>query len=406
MRATASPLREARPPGASLLPGRRQRLAVIFTVWTLVGLFYGTRPYLRALSVSKPFPDLNGLLANLADAYVWALLTPAILWLARRFPLQRGRWARSLEVHLPAGALLAVFSVAANVQVSRWLWPDAPAEFFPYFASTIHWNVQWYWIIVGVGHALDVYRRYRDRELRASQLETQLARAQLEALKVQVQPHFLFNTLNTISELVHEDPAEADRMIVRLGDLLRLTVDNAGTQEVALRRELEFLNAYLEIEQARFRDRLTVRMEVDPETLDALVPNLLLQPLVENALHHGIAERPGPGCVTVSARLEGRLEDRRLRLEVRDDGTGLPAGGAVRERVGVGNTRARLRRLYGPDHRFELRGGAGRGVVVTVSIPLRRAPAEGEPAHAFAALAPSAARPAGGVHADPVAGGG
>ncbi|HEU0078668.1 MAG TPA: histidine kinase, partial [Longimicrobiaceae bacterium] len=327
------------PPGAArhFLQKRRALLLLILACWTLVGLFYGTRPYLSALATGKPV-DGRGLVANFADAYTWALLTPGILWVAGRFRFDRGARLRSLVVHLAAGVLFATASVAVNVQVSQLLWPAKTVLFGGYFATTFHWNVQWYWIIVGMRYAWEYYRKYRDRELQASQLEAQLARAQLEALRSQIQPHFLFNTLNTISELVHESPDAADRMIVRLGDLLRLSVDNAGTQEVTLRRELDFLRAYLEIEQARFRDRLSVRLAIDPDTLDARVPNLLLQPLVENAIRQGIAERAGPGSIEVSA---GR-EDGRLRLEVRDDGGGLPAGGAVRERVGLGNTRARL----------------------------------------------------------------
>lgn len=392
-----------RPPGAArhFLQKRRALLAFIVACWTLVGLFYGTRPYLSALATGSP-ADARGLVANFADAYVWALLTPGILWVAGRFRFDRGTRLRSLLVHLAACAAFATASVAANVEAAQLLWPAKTVGFGSYFAATFHWNVQWYWIIVGMRYAWEYYRKYRDRELHASRLEAQLARAQLEALRSQIQPHFLFNTLNTISELVHESPDAAERMIVRLGDLLRLSVDNAGAQEVTLRRELDFLRAYLEIEQARFRDRLSVRMSIDPDTLDARVPNLLLQPLVENAIRHGIGERAGPGSIDVSA---GR-EDGRLRLEVRDDGGGLPAGGAVRERVGLGNTRARLRQLYGAEHRFEVRGAPGGGVSATVTLPLRLAPADGEPAHAGAEGGWGRTETGGASDGDPFTGGG
>ncbi len=391
-----------RPPGGArhFFQKRRALFAFILGCWTLVGLFYGTRPFISALATGKP-PEIGGLVANVADAYVWALLTPPILWMAGRFRFEPGTRLRSLAVHLAAGAAFATASVAANVQISIALWGAQTPPFWTYFARTFHWNVQWYWIIVGLRYAWEYYGRYRDRELRASQLEVQLARAQLEALRTQIQPHFLFNTLNTISELVHESPADADRMIVRLGDLLRLTVDAAGTQEVPLRRELDFLRAYLEIEQARFRDRLSVRMHVDPDVLDARVPNLLLQPLVENSLRHGIAERAGPGCIEVSAGREGG----RLRLEVRDDGGGLPAGGAVRERVGLGNTRARLLQLYGAEHRFEVRGAPGGGVSAVVMLPLRVDPADAEPAHAAPGGGWSGTHTGGASDGDPFTGG-
>ncbi|HEX2187391.1 MAG TPA: histidine kinase [Longimicrobiaceae bacterium] len=394
---------EATRPARHFLRGRRAVLLAIVASWTLVGLFYGTRPFVRALSTGRP-ADFRGFVANFADAWVWALLTVPILWLAGRFRFEPGRRVHAFVVHLAASLVFALVSVAANVALSNALWPENPSSFGAYVAATVHWNVQWYWIVVGIRYAWEYYRKYRDRELRATQLEAQLARAQLEALKMQVQPHFLFNTLHTISELVHESPEAADQMIVRLGDLLRLTVDNAGTQEVTLRRELEFLHAYLEIEQARFRDRLSVQVEVDPETLDARVPNLLLQPLVENALRHGIGERAGPGRVSVRAA----RQDGRLWLEVRDDGGGLPAGGALRERVGVGNTRERLRQLYGAEQSFELLGAPEGGVVATITLPLRFDGPGEEPEVGTSdpePLPPRAQpRYRGGAHADPVAG--
>src|SRR5207248_259251 len=191
-----------------------------------------------------------------------------------------------------------------------------------------------YCIIVLISHAAVYYQRYREGELRASQ-------AQLQALKMQLHPHFLFNTLHSISALVHRDPEAADKMIARLGDFLRLTLDASATQEVPLRRELEFLNCYLDIERVRFSDRLTTSIEVDPRVLDCRVPNLILQPLVENAIRHGVSQRTAPGHVRVSAE---RLGDA-LRLEVSDNGSGLsqqpPARPAGSGGVGLSNTRAR-----------------------------------------------------------------
>lgn len=182
---------------------------------------------------------------------------------------------------------------------------------------------------------------------------------------MQLQPHFLFNTLHAISALVHEDAEEADRMVAHLSELLRLSLENAGAQEVTLRQELEFLEPYLQIEQARFGNRLALRRDIAADVLDARVPNLVLQPLVENAVRHGIASRSGPGLVEISARRAGD----RLRLEVRDNGSGLPAAGALREGVGLGNTRARLQQLYGADHRLEMRNVEGGGLRVTLEIP-------------------------------------
>ena len=205
-----------------------------------------------------------------------------------------------------------------------------------------------------------------ERTLRMARLRTRLMEAELRGLKTQLQPHFLFNALNTLAELVHEDPHLADRMITRISDLLRVMVEEAGAQEVTLRQELEFLDAYLEIERLRFRDRLVVDMDVAPDTLDAVVPTLILQPIVENAIRHGTALLSSMGQITILARRRhGSLE-----LAVRDNGRGLQRGGA-RERVGVGNTRARLRQLYGDAFRFELRNHEAGGVEATIVIPFR-----------------------------------
>jgi LytS/YehU family sensor histidine kinase len=225
-----------------------------------------------------------------------------------------------------------------------------------------------YWAILGAYQGFDYHRKFREREKRAVQLEAQLVQAQLQALKMQLHPHFLFNTLNSISALLHHDPESADRMIARLGSFLRLTLDNSGEQEVTLQKELEFLKCYLEIEQVRFQDRLTVSYDVAPETLDAMVPNLVWQPIVENAIRHAIAPRSGCGHIEVRAQ---RLGDT-LQLQVKDDGPGLASkehSSGSSKGLGLANTRERLRQLYGSDHRFELANGSGQGLIVTVEVP-------------------------------------
>src|SRR5207245_153138 len=191
--------------------------------------------------------------------------------------------------------------------------------------------------IVSVSHTVNYYRKYQERETRASELERSLSQAKLQALQMQLNPHFLFNTLHAISSLVHKDAEAADRMITRLSDLLRYALKSTESEEVPLRQELDFLSGYLEIEQTRFGDRLKVRMDIAPETLDALVPNLLLQPLVENAIRHGIEPRAKPGRID----LRSRCESGQLKLAVRDNGLGLSPGSELREGVGWCNMRAR-----------------------------------------------------------------
>jgi len=236
------------------------------------------------------------------------------------------------------------------------------------FFNNFDWDMMTYWAIVGLSHALRYNGEARDRELRESQLETHLVEAQLQALQRQLQPHFLFNTLNTISALMHRDVDAADNMIAKLSDLLRISLHNVGTQEVPLKEELDFLSKYLEIEQSRFRDRLTVVFDVQPDTLDALVPHLVLQPLVENSIKHGIGPRPTPGRIEIRSRRTGSL----LELEVKDNGLGLSAARLTdfNRGVGLANTRSRLQHLYGSSHRFEFRQPAGGGLSVLVAIPL------------------------------------
>jgi LytS/YehU family sensor histidine kinase len=223
--------------------------------------------------------------------------------------------------------------------------------------------------VVFVGHLVHYSRESRTKDLKASQLEGQLAQAQLQVLRMQLHPHFLFNTLHTISALMHKDLKAADRMLALLGDLLRDSLEKVGAQVVPLKQELEFLDRYLEIEKTRFRDRLSVQMAVEPETLDAEVPNLILQPLVENAIRHGIARRAEGGRLEIHAQ----SQDHMLVLRVRDDGPGLPSDTEMAARGGVGlaNSQARLEQLYGAAHRFELRNRTDGGLEVTLALPLR-----------------------------------
>jgi LytS/YehU family sensor histidine kinase len=298
-----------------------------------------------------------------------------IFWLGRRFPLEQRRWLRNGLIHLLASAVVAVLDITITVALSQILRRQItkPTISFPilqyYCLVKFHACVFYYWVILGVGHAIQNYRKFRDRELQASKLKAQLVQAQLDVLKMQLHPHFLFNTLHAISALVHQDVELADRMIARLGDLLRSTLENRNMHEVSVREELEYIQPYLEIEQARIGSRLQVRMEVEPGIMDAWVPNMILQPLVENAIRHGVAPRPETGCVAIRVRRDAKT----LRLEVQDDGPGLPDEQAspFKEGLGLANTRARLLQLYGEGHRFELANGGGRGLVVRIELPYR-----------------------------------
>jgi two-component system, LytTR family, sensor kinase len=320
----------------------------------------------------QPVPWGHVLRHGLLEAYLWAFATLAIFWLARRFPLERGRMLRSSAVHLVGALVLSLARVVVHGRAEPaggWL-PER--SFDRQFWGSFHQYLLFYALLLGIAHAVLYHGRYRERERAAERLAAGLTEARLQALKMQLQPHFLFNTLNAISALIPAEAKPARRMVARLGDLLRIALEHEETQEVTLREELAFLEPYLEIEQARLEDRLTVVMEIAPETLDARVPHLVLQPLVENAIRHGIAPRIEPGRVEISAT--SGADDRFLHLEVRDDGPGVDRDNQARTRKGVGlaNIQSRLEQLYDGEHRFELENHPEGGVVVRISLPFRR----------------------------------
>jgi sensor histidine kinase YesM len=347
-------------------------------VWTVVGLFMTSQDYLRHARNNRPVDVVKLLfLMELPFAYLWALLTPMLLKLAHRYRIERGRVLRNSLIHISASLFLSVMTMVGITMVSNYLFVEPAARRFSLSGllfsiySYFDYYILIYWLILMISHAFDYYSRYREGELRSSQLQAQLAQAELQALKMQLHPHFLFNTLHSISALQLKDIAAANRMIARLGDFLRLTLDNSGAQEVSLKKELEFLKCYLEIERIRFQDRLTVNMEVEPQTLDARVPNLILQPIVENAIKHGISPRAAPGRIDIRVKRGNGL----LRLQVEDNGRGIGANGSgasiIKEGLGLSNTRARLDQLYGTGYRFELQNVTEGGLRVTLEIPLK-----------------------------------
>ena len=360
--------------------------AWVLAAWTLVGLFraadrYFSDPFqLRHLE----FGLWEALAQSLLAACIWAAFTAPVVWIARRSLPARERWAAPIASLVAASLVFPVLHcavyqlaypllmgfpsvVAVQLAAIRQLLPLA----FPTHFVT-------FWAIVGTTWMLRYATLSRERELRASQLETRLTSARLEALKMQLHPHFLFNTLNSILPLMFRDGEAASRTVVRLADLLRLSLQNETDDLIPLRKELDLLQVYLEIQKTRFQDRLTVRLDIAPDLGGALVPNLILQPLVENAIKHGIAARPGAGTVEVRVRRDGLG---RLSLLVRDDGPGPPEGGrrGGGEGVGLRNTRERLELLYGDDHEFAFRGAPGLGCEVAMSIPLVAATASAFP---------------------------
>jgi two-component system, LytTR family, sensor kinase len=360
--------------------GRPLRLAIV-GFWSTMGLVESSKAYVSRSLQGVPATWGEVLVANMPWWWTWALLTPVVFWFAERFRFDRKGWKVALPVHFGA-ALVAAFSHLALTGLLYYhtttralgVVPSGDDQIRRFVNAYLVVDIFIYVAIAGSYYAVDFYRRYRKAEVAAAQLEASMHQARLEALRMELNPHFLFNALNAVAGLVRRGDNEAAvNALARLGELLRLTLAQQTAQRSSLRDELGFLRQYLELERLRFRDRLTIEERVDAELLDLLVPTLILQPLVENAVRHGIARSPGPGRIEVSADATAD----RLRLAVRDSGMGLPKVAAIREGVGLSNTRARLRQLYGDRASLTLASLKGGGTEVVVLLPISRESAEG-----------------------------
>jgi two-component system, LytTR family, sensor kinase len=409
-RATTHPETTARPfASAREMPRIWLVFAISFGVWLFVALAATLTIWQLYRSTEVTMKFSTTFWVELSQILTYAPLTPFVYTLATLFPIRRNNWKQRAMVYLAAGMLFCICHIAlrslspyAIYQPKTRDWTSAVWD-----SHTHHLSVQWdslrrlFWNnivdditgtfvpIVLIAHALSYYRKFRDRELRATQLESQLVKAHLQSLKSQLQPHFLFNTMHSISALMLTDVPAADRMITRLADLLRMNLESAGTQITTLHRELEFVNCYLEIERVRFEERLTVVYAIAPETLDAQVPLLLLQPLIDNAVKHGISHMTSGGEVRISSL----ISNGDLKLEVRDNGPGFSMTGSKDRGCGLGLkvTRQRLEKLYGENQSLELASHPEGGVSVAVTIPLsvwqddtEKAPASPNPELSFA----------------------
>ena len=339
----------------------------MWLAWTALALFLGLSSSLAYLAVGNPPRWSLTLRMALAETYVWALIAPGVVALARRFPFTRATLATSVPIHVVAAMVVSFFKIIVD-QILRQALFGINAYLL---ITSLAPSFLFYWAIVAAAHGATYYRVSKERELRAAQLEARLAQSRLQVLQMQLHPHFLFNTLHTISELVHEDPETADAMIAGLSDLLREALASGHAREVPLARELDLLDRYLDIQRVRFGDRLHVAVEADPSLGNVLVPHLVLQPIVENALRHGITPG-GAGRVSISAALD---EDR-LRLRVQDDGRGFDAG-VDGEGVGLRNTRERLETLYGDRAAQRIAPAPAGGTIVEMLFPARRVEALG-----------------------------
>jgi two-component system LytT family sensor kinase len=366
--------------------------AISFGAWAAVAIAASGESYEWWASRGKPVSFGSVLGSDLSQILSYAPLTPLVFALAMRFPIKRKDWVRRSLLHLWFAVVFTIAHITLRGMTPFAVWDSKVGGYVSgiWNSQTHAFEFKWeifkslflsnvveditgaYLLIILVAHTLSYYWRFRDRELHSAKLEMQLVRSHLQTLKSQLQPHFLFNTLNSISALMLTDVSAADQMMTRLSDLLRMSLESSGIQVTRLSRELNFVDAYLRIEKTRFGERLNVVLDIAPETLDAQVPSLFLQPLVENAIRHGISRVSAGGSVWITARRRGSA----LCLQVKDNGAGLlmdtddPLGTGL----GLRTARERLRTLYGHDQSFEIRGGTSAGVEVCVTLPFRNEP--------------------------------
>ncbi len=347
----------------------QKRLTAIFITlacWTFLALLFTPQTYLFNLRAPKPLAWWQAFASDVLLFYLWALLTPLVLWLGKRFPLERPHLGRNLTILFLLGFPCAFLHLILLYQAFNLTtgWTSNEENRIPFIGLLIGTgatNVMVYWGVLIASQAIVYFSRYRERE-------KSLAQAQVQALKTQLHPHFLFNTLNAISELVYEDAAEAERTIAKLSELLRLSLKSEQAQEISLHEEIEFLRMYVEIQQTLLQERLRVDWQIAPETFSACVPNMILQPLVENSIRHGIAPRISGGNI----KIESEKQNGWLVLRVEDDGLGFKNETSDSGGIGLQNTRTRLKHLYGDSHEFNLKTKPEiKGVLINIKLPFR-----------------------------------
>jgi len=340
-------------------------------LWTGVVLLFAAQWFVHDALYDGPMWSVVGYLRWLMiEWYTWALLAPMVFSLAARYPIEGElRWA-SLRVHVVAGAAVTFLAIVIGASVSHLTEPGSFGQQLGQFAGKhVAMGFITYGMLVAIARAIHFFREKTRREVEASKLAVELAQSRLQVLKTQLQPHFLFNTLHAIVTLLEDEPAAAEDMLLRLSDLLRAFLEDHEGQEIPLHRELELLELYLGIQRTRFKDRLTTKVYVSPETLECAVPSLILQPLVENAIRHGIGQHVGEDCVEIEARREGDT----LCLEVRNRNSTLELGAMAGHRrgIGLGNSQLRLRELYGDSGQIRLDILWPRGVACRIRLPFR-----------------------------------
>jgi len=345
------------------------RVIAVLGICTFIALFFFAQQYFYAYNFDKKFHFWSELTYEIICAYSWGILFIFIIRLAKKYRLEKNSWLHNLPIHIFAAIIISlIHRVVTSIPHLYLFYPEkfAKVDVSLLTAKTVSSafdSFVTYWLILGVYYGFDYYRQYRESKINEAELQKQLAQANLHALKMQLHPHFLFNTLHAVSTLMQDDIKAARKMLAKLSDLLRTTLDNIGIQEVEFGKELEFLKSYLAIEKIRFQDRLKIIYKIDPSTMSAKVPNLILQPLVENSIKHGIADKVEGGKIIVSSRRDNEL----LILTVSDDGKNNRK--KINEGIGLSNTRARLLQLYGENFSMKITSDKDTGFKVTLVFP-------------------------------------
>ncbi|HSA57594.1 MAG TPA: sensor histidine kinase [Gemmatimonadaceae bacterium] len=348
---------------------RRARTVLVHaSLWLALSLITASQGILTYLATGGEVLVVTVLLLNLALWFPWAALSPVILAAARRWPLHGPGWPRRLAAHVSLNLALAIVAALLYRLLRVAIGMPPRGNYALMIASGLNTSLLVYWGLVVIAHATAYYRRSQERQRLTVELDRQLAQTRLEALRAQIQPHFLFNTLHAIASRIRSDPRGAEDMLGSLGELLRTHLQGSVAHEVPLRQELDLVDRYVAIQQVRFDDRLSVERRIDPATLDVRVPVLLLQPLVENAIEHGIAQRLSGGTLGIAADLRGD----ELHLRVRDDGQGTAPLDESQWHVGLTNTRDRLRALYGEAQTLRVASAAMGGFEVSITMPAKR----------------------------------
>jgi hypothetical protein len=354
------------------MKNRWLRIGAAAVGWAFLGLILSIELYFNQRAAMDWVDFASIAIPQFGRAAMWACLAPFILMLRSRVPLNSGRWAGGILFHVAFSTVVMATFYLGRLEAyalffgpfKEGFWEVADKGFYGHNPV----DIAYYWAVLAFGYGAELQKKYKNEEVRAAQLESRLIEAELMALREQLKPHFLFNTLNTVAAMVRDGKSDlAVTLLARLGSLLRMSLDGNRNNETTLRVEMDFLERYVEIQKARFSDRLTVDFSVETEALGVPVPWLLLQPIVENAILHGVAPKTGPGRVEVS----GRVRDGSLHLEVRDDGPGLPQNRRIVEGTGLANTRERLGKLYGDASSMKIRNRPTGGIAVEITIPCR-----------------------------------